>query len=133
MGGHRRRGQAAVEFALILPIYLLILSGSIEFGRTCFAYAQLLQAVQDGARYGAVLHQDDSAVTSRVQQAAPGGAGDTVTIACVTGPGNEQPVAGACKRGNLLRVTGQHSQALLIPILPISAFALAATASMVYE
>jgi Flp pilus assembly protein TadG len=133
MRSRGRRGQAAVEFALILPVYLLILCGSIEFGRAFFAYSQLLQAVQDGARYGAVLHQENDAVTSRVQQDAPGGGTDTVTIACATAPGNTQPVVGDCKRGNLLRVTGQHSQTLLIPILPISAFALSATASMVVE
>jgi Flp pilus assembly protein TadG len=133
MRSRRRRGQAAVEFALILPIYLLILSGTIEFGRTFFAYAQLLQAVQDGVRFGAVLHQENSAVTARVQQAAPGGAADTVTIVCATAPGNDSPVSGECKRGNLLRVTGQHSQRLLVPILPVGAFALSATASMVVE
>src|SRR5829696_3533142 len=110
MRGRRRRGQAAVEFALILPIYLLVLGGSIEFGRAFFAYAQLLQAVQDGARYGAVLKQDTANVTTRVQQAAPGWASDTVTVACTVAPGDDRTVMGECKRGNLLRVTGQHSQ-----------------------
>jgi Flp pilus assembly protein TadG len=133
MRGRCRRGQAAVEFALILPIYLLVLGGSIEFGRAFFAYAQLLQAVQDGARYGAVLKQDDANVTTRVQQGAPGGANDTVTVACTMGPGDNRAVTGECKRGNLLRVAGQHSQTLLVPILPISAFPLTANASMVVE
>jgi hypothetical protein len=68
-----------------------------------------------------------------VQQGAPGGATDTVTVACTMGPGDNRPVTTGCKRGNLLRVTSQHSQALLMPILPISAFALSATASMVVE
>jgi hypothetical protein len=49
------------------------------------------------------------------------------------GPSDTRPVTTGCKRGNLLRVTGQHSQTLLVPILPMSAFALSASASMVVE
>jgi Flp pilus assembly protein TadG len=129
-----RRAQAVVEFALILPVYMLILGGTIEFGRAFFAYSQLLQAVQDGVRYGAVLHKTDSEMTTRVQQAAPGGASDTVTIAMTASPTDNTVVLPADRRrGNLLRVTGQHNQRIAVPILPISAFALTANASMVIE
>jgi Flp pilus assembly protein TadG len=123
-----------VEFALILPIFLLILSGTIELGRAFFAYGQLFQAAQDGARYGAVLHKDDAGIQSRVQQLAPGGTDDPVTIAAVVGPLDESAVAAADRaRGNLLRVTAQHTQRVLIPLFPLSTFALSATASMVIE
>lgn len=49
------RGQALIEFALILPVFLLILMGMLEFGsaydhRTAMAYA-----VREGARVGATL------------------------------------------------------------------------------
>jgi TadE-like protein len=51
----RGRGQALVEFVLILPVFLLILMGMLEFGavydhRTAMAYA-----VREGARVGATL------------------------------------------------------------------------------
>ncbi len=118
----------------MLPVYLLILSGTVEFGRAFFAYGQLLQAAQDGARYGAVLHKGDSDITTRVQQLAPGGSDDTVTIAAVVSPQDSTAVAAADRtQGNLLRVTAQHTQTVLIPLFPLSSFSLSATASMVIE
>jgi Flp pilus assembly protein TadG len=118
----------------MLPVYLLILSGTVEFGRAFFAYGQLFQAAQDGARYGAVLHKGDTDIRARVQQLAPGGTNDTVLISAVVGPQDDGAVAAADRtRGNLLRVTAQHSQRVLIPLFPLSTFALSATASMVVE
>ena len=39
---HRpRQGQAMVEFALILPLLLLLLFGIIEFGRLMLVYASV--------------------------------------------------------------------------------------------
>ena len=53
--GASQRGQALIEFTLILPVFLLILMGMLEFGsaydhRTAMAYA-----VREGARVGATL------------------------------------------------------------------------------
>ena len=31
-GRHRSRGQAVVEFALIVPIFIMLLAGMIDFG-----------------------------------------------------------------------------------------------------
>ena len=49
------RGQSLVEFTLILPVFLLVLLGMLEYGsaydhRTAMAYA-----VREGARVGASL------------------------------------------------------------------------------
>src|SRR5919199_5492705 len=86
----RWRGQTALEFALILPAFLLIVAGTIQFGQVFMAYAQLLQAAQEGARYGAVLPntRNDAAIIARVQQVSPGGASDTVTVSSTTSPTN---------------------------------------------
>lgn len=43
-------GAAAVEFALVLPILLLLLLGTVEFGRVYNAQMQLTAAARDGAR-----------------------------------------------------------------------------------
>jgi len=45
-------GQGLVEFALILPLLLLILLGIFEFGRVLFIYSNLFNAAREGARYG---------------------------------------------------------------------------------
>ena len=49
----RDRGAAAVEFALLLPVLLLIVFGLIAFGRALNAQIPLTQAAAGGARRGA--------------------------------------------------------------------------------
>jgi Flp pilus assembly protein TadG len=136
MRGGRRRGQAALEFALVLPVLLLLAAGVIQFGQVFFAYSRLLQAVQEGARYGAVLPytRNDAAIIARVQQLAPGGTADPVTVTATVSPTNNTPVSAANRtRGNVLTVSAQHVQPLLIPFFPTASLTLAATASMVIE
>jgi Flp pilus assembly protein TadG len=48
------RGAAAVEFALVLPVILLILFGTIEFGRAWNVRQTLTDAAREGARLAAV-------------------------------------------------------------------------------
>ena len=50
----RDDGQAYVEFALILPILLLVVMGIIQFGTAFKDYIALTDAVRVGARQGAV-------------------------------------------------------------------------------
>lgn len=50
----RERGQSAVEFALVLPVVLLLLFGLIEFGRVINAELSAGHCANELARYGAV-------------------------------------------------------------------------------
>jgi Flp pilus assembly protein TadG len=50
----RRRGQSLVEFALVLPIFLLMLFGLIDVGRFVYLNTTLSQAAREGARLGSV-------------------------------------------------------------------------------
>ena len=56
---HRRarsdRGAVAVEFALILPVLLLIVVGTIEFGRVYSQIQVYNGAAREGARCAAVM------------------------------------------------------------------------------
>ncbi len=58
-------GQAMVEFALILPIFLLILCGIIDFGWLFYNQLSLNNACREGARY-AVVNTADNADTSAI-------------------------------------------------------------------
>lgn len=51
-------GQALVEMALVLPLLLLLLIGIFEFGRIMGAYMVINDLSREGARYGAVGHND---------------------------------------------------------------------------
>jgi Flp pilus assembly protein TadG len=48
----KTKGQGMVEFALVLPITLLIVFGVIEFGYLLFVYSAVNTASRDAARYG---------------------------------------------------------------------------------
>jgi len=47
-----------LEFALILPVLLLVMLGTIEFGYVFAVYSGLFNAAREGARYGIVNPQD---------------------------------------------------------------------------
>jgi Flp pilus assembly protein TadG len=57
------RGAAAVEFALVLPVLLLVLCGIIDFGRALHAQVVLTQAAREGARLAALGEPDASTRT----------------------------------------------------------------------
>ena len=46
------RGQGLVEFALVLPILLLLVWGVIEFGRLLFIYTEVSNAAREAVRFG---------------------------------------------------------------------------------
>jgi Flp pilus assembly protein TadG len=51
--GHRR-GQALVEFALVIPVFLLLLFGVVDFGRLIYMNSTVSQAAREGARLASV-------------------------------------------------------------------------------
>lgn len=48
---HNQAGLATVEFAFSVPVLLLLLLATAEFGCALYQYNTLVKAVEDGARY----------------------------------------------------------------------------------
>jgi Flp pilus assembly protein TadG len=65
---HSRPGQALVEFALVVPILLLLVFGIIEFARAWQTYQTLTDAAREGARR-AVVRTASSANTAEAAAA----------------------------------------------------------------
>ncbi|HOC21491.1 MAG TPA: TadE/TadG family type IV pilus assembly protein [Anaerolineae bacterium] len=63
-----KSGQGLVEFALILPLLLLILLGIFEFGRVLFIYSNLFNAAREGARYGVTSPRNYGGISARAQE-----------------------------------------------------------------
>lgn len=63
------RGAAAVEFAIVLPVLLVLLLGIIDFGYAFYVQGALSNAAREGARDMAI-HNSPAAARIRVQQAA---------------------------------------------------------------
>jgi Flp pilus assembly protein TadG len=62
-GDHGSRGQGLVEFALVVPLFFLLLLGTVEFGRAVYTIEMLNNAAREGARY-AIVHGAQSACPS---------------------------------------------------------------------
>jgi hypothetical protein len=59
------RGQALVEFALAVPIFLMLIFGLIDLGRAVYVNNAIAQAARDAARWASVQErsQDEEAVS----------------------------------------------------------------------
>lgn len=80
------RGTAAVEFAFVLPVFLYLVFGSIEFGYVFFANSALKYGATYGARY-AFVHPTASNATIRTQALSAITFPSTVINYTVTGAG----------------------------------------------
>jgi Flp pilus assembly protein TadG len=66
----RQLGQGLVEFAIVLPIILVMVFGLLDVGRAVFTFNTLAQAARQAART-AMVDQDVSRVRSTAYQSAP--------------------------------------------------------------
>ena len=135
------RAQALVEFALVAPIFFILLFALIDFGRYVY-YVQILNnAAREGARY-AIVHgangipssgpaapgttsSDPSGanVRSTVRNYLVGVIGQstalTVNVCWQTSNGVGAPCSGDNARSNPVEVTVDYQFRSVIPIVPI--------------
>ncbi len=70
-GHSREEGQALLETALILPVFLLLLMGLFDFGRAIFAYNSVSESARIGARV-AIVNQTVSDICEVAASRATG-------------------------------------------------------------
>jgi Flp pilus assembly protein TadG len=58
------RGQSLVEFALVIPVFLLLLIGVFDLGLGVFSYNSVTNAAREGARL-AIVNQDTALISQR--------------------------------------------------------------------
>jgi hypothetical protein len=146
----RRRsiGQALAEFALVAPIFFLLLFAIIEGGRFIFFYQALNNAAREGARY-AIVHGSNSScpsgpmppgdpapfgcydppganVVQRVKDAAFGALGPSVVV---TPEWPDPPGLGNGREADV-KVTAEYTYGTLVPI-PFPAITIRAESSLV--
>ena len=112
-----QRGAAAVEFALILPIFLLLLFGIIDFGYMINRSAMINNAARDAVRE-ASLQQNKAAVTGVATAALQQVGTATVTVTC-----RKPPPGGVCvdydtdaESGGTAVVTIAYQHKMLTPV-----------------
>jgi hypothetical protein len=140
--GTGKRGQALVEFALVAPVFFLVLFAIIEAGRFMFYYETLNNATREGARYAIVNGANTlgcpsgppapgstacdvpgANVVQRVRNAAFGvlGTGVAVTPTWFNDNG----------RGSTVTVSATYTYGSLVPIVPLPAITVTAESSLV--
>jgi Flp pilus assembly protein TadG len=149
----RARAQAMVEFAMVAPIFFLLLFGIIEAGRFIFYYETLSHATREGARYAIVngantlgcpsgppatgssaCDTSGANVVTEVRQAALGvpSAGVAVQrcwwyVACDFGTYGD----GDNARGANVTVAASYTYSSLIPLVPLPPITVTAESSLV--
>ena len=147
----RTRGQALVEFAVVLPVFLLILSGILDFGFLLYSRMTVISATREGARVAIDAPKTHSnpatqamlqgripgLVQQRVTDAAAGGlnTGDlVVATVCVDKlAGGSCAFNGSAEAGDSVKVTVTYPYHSIFPLLFGQTIDMSSTVQMVLE
>jgi Flp pilus assembly protein TadG len=90
LGLHRspRKGAVAIEFAILAPIFLMLLLGMIDFSRTLMVQSLLNDAARQGARAAALDGATSAEVTTAVRNTLQQTTVDADTVTAVVEPSN---------------------------------------------
>lgn len=119
-----RRGNAAVELALVLPIVAALLSGIVDVGMMVRAANALQTAARAGAAYAAKYPTDSAGIAQAATGAAaldPSTLSVTATQSCECSNGGAVACGSACPAGGAMSV--HVSVAVAQPYHPLTPFA----------
>ena len=117
------KGTTAVEFALVLPVFLILILGIFDFGRYFFVQHTIQYATREGARFALVGNRASSIVQVIKDKASPAVDPGELSIAIfpVTGsygdPDNWQDMQDAGNPGAFMRVRTKYAYCFLTPII----------------
>jgi hypothetical protein len=117
----KSRGQTLVEFALILPIFLLVLMGILDLGRAVYYSSTLSNAAREAARQ-AIVDQTCSHVSGEAIQRTVGMSNVSVTVVWLNPSGTQtrtcQPTpSGTANIGDRVVVTLGYDYNAATPII----------------
>jgi Flp pilus assembly protein TadG len=104
---HADKGAVAVEFALVLPILLVLLFGLIDFGLAYTAKSTLTHATREGVRVLA-LTRDPARVEPTVRAAAVGLVNPSANL--------DIDASTTCTRGEEATVTARYEYVYITPL-----------------
>ncbi len=124
-GPRSHLGQSVVEFALIVPVFILLLLMAVDFGRLFFSYVQVTNAAREGAAYAAAAPTDTVGISARALQetSVQGQAGEhplVVTASCANQAGTAMACSaapGGTGQGNTVTVKVEEPFGFLTPLM----------------
>lgn len=102
------KGQNLVEFAMVLPIFLILVFAIVDFGMGFHAWITVSNAAREGARIGAV-GADEATIEARVVDTASSLAEDDLNITV----GNAVPDG---EPGEAVTVDVEYDYELITPL-----------------
>lgn len=75
----KNNGQSLLEFAITVPLFLLLVMGIFDLGRGIYYFSAIHNAAREGARYGAINHCDTVGIKNAAKLMAVG-LGDGLVI-----------------------------------------------------
>lgn len=112
--GSDETGAAAVEFALVLPILILLLFGIIEFSIAYNRVQGLHAAAREGARVASLQRTTRTEIDQRIRDALDGVIKDPAAVTIAVTPGSTKPCAG--RTGETVVVTAEYPTDIDIPL-----------------
>ncbi len=117
-----QRGAAALEFALVFPVLLLLLIGIVDFGMLMSTQSVVANAAREGARTAALSNNETSAKNAVTNAIAdlPGATNiaTTVTVKCTTSTGTPCSfVDSTPDAGGTVTVTVNYLHTWLSPVV----------------
>jgi len=67
----RGRGQGLVEFALVFPVFIVLVFALFDVGRAVFAYNEVTNSAREGARI-AMVNQNQAKIIERIKGQSSG-------------------------------------------------------------
>jgi TadE-like protein len=116
-GIHDERGAAAVEFAIVASLLVMLVFGIIEFGKTYSEYQVFLNAARQGARKGAVRAPTEE-INKAVSDASVGYPRSEPPTITVEGASPGDPPCNDDTVGQDLKVSWNQVFSINIPFLP---------------
>ncbi len=104
-----QKGQALVEFAIILPLLLLLVLGIIQFGMIIGGYLAVQNAVREGARAG-VIGCTNAEINSTMRSVSPNLKSEHLIVSIM-------PSEGSRRSGETLMIRASYNYPLTIPII----------------
>ncbi len=100
----REEGNVLIEFALALPVLLLMLAGMFDLGRFALQKSAILEGARQGAQYGVVAPTDSANINATAQNASGlSGVTATNTLFCECVAGTSVSCSTTCGSGQTLK------------------------------
>ncbi|MFN8629541.1 MAG: TadE/TadG family type IV pilus assembly protein [Chloroflexota bacterium] len=116
----RSEGQSLVEFALVFPIFILVLAGIIDFGLGMYSYMTIQNASREGARL-AVTNCTKTNCLAAIQTRTVANsngllAAGNVSVTCYVGQTTTTEACTASTAGDSVKVGVSYNYQMIWPL-----------------